>query len=73
MWLAHSLCLHYCSPPPAHLQVLSMLNYFRSLERTLTINCEGLSLVGGDEGAALRRKGGQLDHSHLFNTPADYV
>ena len=53
-------------------QCLSILNYFRSVECTLTINCEGLSLESPREQHP-SAPAGLLDHKHLFNTPADYV
>ena len=51
---------------------LGILNYFRSVERSLTINSEGLSLEAREQQQP-SRSGGLLDHQHLFNTPADYV
>lgn len=67
------------------LQCLSILNYFRSLERTLTINDEGLSLEGQQSRAAGQqghRKnvmdgstgggGGIGSHHYMHFTPAHY-
>ena len=53
------------------LQCLSILNYFRSVERTLTINSEGLFLEGGQQRSSRGR--GLLGHRHLANTPVDHV
>lgn len=53
-------------------QCLDILNYFRSVERTLTINSEGLSLEARQQQQPSHSKG-LLDHRHLFKTPADYV
>ncbi len=57
----------------SYMQCLNVLNYFRSVERTLTINEEGMTGDGshGDQKSS-RTKGG-LDHRLLFNTPADYM
>jgi hypothetical protein len=50
---------------------LRVLNYFRSVERTLTINHRGLSMESGQETPTA---GGNLaSHRHLHNTPADYM
>jgi len=51
---------------------LDILNYFRSVERTLTINSEGLSLEARQQQQPSHSRG-LLDHRHLFKTPADYV
>lgn len=53
-------------------QCLDILNYFRSVERTLTINSEGLSLEARQQQQPSHSRG-LLDHRHLFKTPADYV
>jgi hypothetical protein len=50
---------------------LSILNYFRSVERTLTINHQGLSMESGQQYPT--SGGGLLNHRHLHNTPADYI
>lgn len=64
-------------------QCLSVLNYFRSVERTLTINDEGLSLeskhakvtqghrkniIDGSPGGG----GGLGSHQYMHYTPMDY-
>ncbi|XP_041457909.1 uncharacterized protein LOC121410103 isoform X2 [Lytechinus variegatus] len=64
---------------------LSVLNYFRSIERTLTINDEGLSLEGdtqkrfshqnhrqGTPEAGMGGGGGLGNHGYLHNTPAEF-
>ncbi|XP_071476027.1 uncharacterized protein [Diadema antillarum] len=64
---------------------LSVLNYFRSIERTLTINDEGLSLEGdqqkrfshqnhrqGTPEAGVGGGGGLGSHGYLHNTPAEF-
>jgi hypothetical protein len=47
---------------------LSVLNYFQSVERTLVINCAGLSLDA--EGKS--HKSTYHSYAHLYRTPADY-
>ncbi|CAH3180891.1 unnamed protein product [Porites lobata] len=57
---------------------LGILNYFRSTERTLTINNVGLSLEGGKQKASKHQvfHGGGItgvgSHQYIHNTPADY-
>ncbi|XP_065909526.1 uncharacterized protein [Dysidea avara] len=57
------------------IKCLYILNYFRSIERTITINCEGLSLeLNTSEESKLKRDGnGLISHAHLHHTPADYI
>ncbi len=56
-----------------YMQCLNVLNYFRSVERTLTINEEGLTVDGSHSDQKSSRTTRGLDHRHLFNTPADYM
>ncbi|CAH8579079.1 unnamed protein product [Schistosoma curassoni] len=66
---------------------ISILNYFRSIERTLTINDQGLSINGkggverispqnhrvGVDGQDNQRCGNSLNvHGYLFNTPQEF-
>lgn len=57
---------------------LGILNYFKSTERTLTINDGGLSLEGGKQKASKHQvfHGGGISgvgsHQYIHNTPADY-
>lgn len=57
---------------------LGILNYFRSTERTLTINNGGLSLEGGKQKTSKHHvfHGGGIagvgSHQYIHNTPADY-
>ncbi|XP_019634139.1 PREDICTED: uncharacterized protein LOC109477364 [Branchiostoma belcheri] len=51
---------------------LSILNYFCSVERTLTINERGLSLEAGHLKSSNQSSAGIGSHHYVHNTPADY-
>ncbi|XP_048579860.1 uncharacterized protein LOC5511107 isoform X2 [Nematostella vectensis] len=57
---------------------LGILNYFRSVQRTMTINDGGLSLEGGKQRSSKYQvfHGGGIsgigNHQYVHNTPADY-
>ncbi|EDO39453.1 predicted protein [Nematostella vectensis] len=59
-------------------ECLGILNYFRSVQRTMTINDGGLSLEGGKQRSSKYQvfHGGGIsgigNHQYVHNTPADY-
>ena len=60
-------------------QVLNTLNYFRSVERTLTINDVGFSAKESKVYSSSYKphhegvSGGIGDHQYTHNTPVDYI
>ena len=55
-------------PPPLLPQSVGVLNYLRSVERTLVINCGGLSLNAEENS----QNSTYHSQAHLYHTPADY-